>query len=94
MEENAITILHKMRKRLDSKIQFSMNLSIILFMVAVVDYIIFMVVGTDFFQLTSFGVLIVWIIHAISSIMKLQDEKENIDGFYLEMTLNDKENKR
>ena len=94
MEENAITILHKMRKRLDSKIQFSMNLSIILFMVAVVDYIIFMIVGTDFFQLTSFGVLIVWIIHAISSIMKLQDEKENIDGFYLEMELNDKETKK
>jgi len=94
MEENAITILHKMRKRLDSKIQFSMNLSIILFMVAVVDYIIFMIVGTDFFQLTSFGVLIVWIIHAISSIMKLQDEKENIDGFYLEMAINDKETKR
>ena len=94
MEENAITILHKMRKRLDSKIQFSMNLSIILFMVAVVDYIIFMIVGTDFFQLTSFGVLIVWIIHAISSIIKLQDEKENIDGFYLEMAINDKETKR
>ena len=93
MEESAITILHQMRKNLDNKIIYSRDLSIILFLIAVVDYIIFMLVGTDFFQLTSFGVLIIWIIHAVTSIKNLQDEKENIDEFYLEMSY-DKKDKR
>ena len=93
MEDNAITILHTIRKNLDNKIIYNRDLSIILFLIAVIDYIIFILVGTDFFQITSFGILIIWIIHAVITIKNLQDEKQNIDEFYLEMAY-DKKDKR
>jgi len=83
--ENAINVLYKMRKGLDARILHHKVVSYFLLGLLIIQFIFFSLIRqVEFFGLMGVFLVFGWLSFSVLSLIKLKEEQNNIDNFYLE----------
>jgi hypothetical protein len=83
-KQSAVNILYEMRKKLNYKLMHYKVVSFSLLGILIILYIITSLLNyNNIYGLMSALLVFIWCIYSIYSILKIKQEQDNIDEFYL-----------
>ena len=89
---NAIAMLKNMRDNLDSRIKHHKVVSFVLLGILLIEFIIFSMIETaSWLGMIGVFATFIWLGSELITMLSLVSDQHNIDNFYLEVVLNEKE---